>query len=117
MQGNILQDHIPFLVIYATLESDNPLSFRKILLKRKEKLIMTIEEKIRDESLYYDINRGAVRISAWSSEKIDKYKFSTGEEILPHDERGMIEQTKLAYSTLGKAFEKQTKTIKDQEKK
>ena len=40
---------------------------------------------------------------------------STGEGILLPDERGMIEQAKFAYSTLRKAFEKQTKIIKDQE--
>ena len=40
-----------------------------------------------------------------------------GEEILPIDERRVIEQAKFAYSLLGKAFEKQTKTIEEQGKK
>ena len=45
---------------------------------------MTIDdEKLRDEKLQYDINREAEKISALSTEKIDKYKYLTGEEILP----------------------------------
>ena len=53
---------------------------------------MTIEDQIKDEKLQYYINREAAKISALSSGKIDKY----------------------TYSPLGKAFEKQTKTIEDQ---
>ena len=45
-----------FLVIDATLASDNPLSFRKNLLERIYKLIMAVDDKTRDEKLKYDIN-------------------------------------------------------------
>ena len=75
---------------------------------------MTIEDQIRDEKLQYDINREAAKISALSSGKIDKYEYLTGEEILPSNQRQIIEQAKFTYSPLGKAFEKQIKTIKDQ---
>ena len=76
---------------------------------------MTIGDKIRDEKLQYDINREAAKISALSSGKIDKYEYLTGEEILPSDQsRIIIEQLKFTYSPLGKAFEKQIKTIKEQ---
>ena len=68
---------------------------------------MTIDDKIRDEKMQYDINREAAKISALSSGKIDKYDYLTGEEILPSNQRGKIEQTKFVYSPLGKAFEKQ----------
>ena len=34
---------------------------------------------MRDEKLQYDINREAAKISALSSEKIDKYEYLTGE--------------------------------------
>ena len=34
---------------------------------------MTIDNKIKDEKLQYDINREAAKISALSSRKIDKY--------------------------------------------
>ena len=78
---------------------------------------MTIEDQIRDEKLQYDFNREVAKISALSSGKIDKYECLTGEEILPSNQQQIIEQAKFTYSPLGKAFEKQTKTIEDQGKK
>ena len=78
---------------------------------------MTIEDQIKDEKLQYDINREAAKISALSSGKIDKYEYLTGEEILPSNQRLIIKQAKFTYSPLGKAFEKQTTTIKDPGKK
>ena len=78
---------------------------------------MTIEGQIKYKKLQYDINREVAKISALSSGKIDKYEYLTGEEILPSNQRQIIEQAKFTYSPLGKAFEKQTKTIEDQGKK
>ena len=63
------------------------------------------------------LNREAVRISAYSSGKIDKYEYLTGEEILPCDQRRKIEEAKFTYSLLEKALERQTKTIVDQGEK
>ena len=77
---------------------------------------MTIDEKIRDEKLQYDINREAAKISALSLNKIHKYEYVTGEEILPSINQQIIEQDRFTYSPLGKAFEKQIKTIEDQGK-
>ena len=77
---------------------------------------MTIEDQIRDEKLQYDIDRETAKISTLSSGKIDKYEYLTGEEILPSNQERMIEQAKLTYCPLGKAFEKQTKTIENQGK-
>ena len=78
---------------------------------------MTINDQIRDEKLQYDINREAAKISALSSGKIHKYEYLTGEDILPSNQQQIIEQAKFTYSPLGKAFEKQIKTIEDQGKK
>ena len=78
---------------------------------------MTIEGQIEDEKLQYDINRGTAEISALSSGKIDKYEYLTGEDIFPSNQQQIIEEAKFTYSPLGKAFEKQTKTIGDQKKK
>ena len=47
---------------------------------------MTINEKIRDEKLKYDISREAVKILPLSSSKIDRYKYLTDKEILPPDQ-------------------------------
>ena len=78
---------------------------------------MTIEGQIKDEKLQYDINREAAKISALSSGRIDKYEYLTGEEILPLNQQQIIQQAKFNYSPLGKALEKQIKTIEDQGKK
>ena len=78
---------------------------------------MTIENQIKDEKLQYDINRQATKISALSSGKIGKYEYLTGEEILPSNQKQIIEQAKFTYSPLGKVFEKQTKTIEDKGEK
>ena len=44
-------------------------------------------------------------------------EYLTGEDILPSNQQQIIEQAKFTYSPLGKAFEKQIKTIKDQGEK
>ena len=78
---------------------------------------MTINDQIKDEKLQYDINREATKISALSSRELNKYEYLTGEDILPSNRQQIIEQARLTYSPLGKAFEEQTKTIEDQGKK
>ena len=78
---------------------------------------MTIEDQIKDEKLQYDINREAAKISPLSSGKLDKYEYLTGEEILPSNQQQIIQQAKFNYSPLGKALEKQRKTIEDQGEK
>ena len=78
---------------------------------------MTTNDQIRDEKLQYDINREAAKISALLSGKIHKYGYLAGEDISPSNQQQIIEQAKFTYSPLGKAFEKQIKTIEDQGKK
>ena len=103
-----------FLAIHTTLApDDNRLHFRKNLFKRIYILIMTIDDKIRNEKLQYDINREAGKISALSSGKINKYKYLTSKEILPSDQSRMTEQARFPYFPLKKAFEKQIKKIEN----
>ena len=59
-----------FLVIDATLASDNTLRFIRNLLERK--IIMTIDDQIRDQKLQQNINR----------EPTKKSEYLIGEEIL-----------------------------------
>ena len=99
-----------FLIIDAALASENPLRFRK-------KSFMTIDDKIRDEKLQYDINREAAKISALSSGKIGKCEYLTGEEILPSDQSRLTGRKKFTNSPLGKEFSKQIKKIEDQGEK
>ena len=65
---------------------------------------MTIDDKIRDEKLQYDINREAAKISALSSQKIAKYEYLTVEGMLPSEQRIVMEQAKFTYSPLEKAL-------------
>ena len=90
--------------------------YKKCTAEPYSNKIMTIEYQIIDEEVQYDINRDAAKLSALSSGKIDKYGYFTGEEILPSNQQQIIEQVKFTYSPLGKAFEKQAKTIEDQGK-
>ena len=78
---------------------------------------MTINDQIRDEELQYDYNREAAKISALSSGKVQKYEYLTGGDILPSNQQQLIEQARFTYSPLGKAFEKQIKTVEDQGEK
>ena len=78
---------------------------------------MTIEGQLKDEKIQYDIDREAAKISALPSGKTGKYEYLTGEEILPSNQQQITEQAKFTYSSLGKAFEKQIKTIGDKGKK
>ena len=59
---------------------------------------MTTVDKITDEKLQYDINRKEAKVLALSSGKIDKYGYLTGEEILPSNQKQIIEQAKFTYS-------------------
>ena len=68
---------------------------------------MTIDDQNRDEKL----NRKAAIMSALSSNKIDMYEYLAGEERLPSNRQQIIKQANFTYSPLGKAFEKQVKTI------
>ena len=74
---------------------------------------MTNDCKIRDKKLQYEFNRKAAKISALSSGKIYRYEYLTGEDILPFDQSRIIERAIFTYSPLGKAFEKQIKTVED----
>ena len=55
------------------------------IFQKEYKLIVTIDGKIGDEKLQYDIKKPkkeAAKIPALSLGKIDKYEYLTGEEIL-----------------------------------
>ena len=52
----------------------------------------------------YDLDRKAAKISALSSNNLDKYEYLTGEDLGLKPSN--IEQTKFEYSPLGKIFNK-----------
>ena len=51
------------------------------------------------------------KISALSSGKIDKFEYLTSKEVLLSNQRQIVEQAKFTFSSLRKAFQKQTKAI------
>ena len=65
------------MVIDITLASDNSSCFRKDLLERIEKLVMIVDDKIKDEKIQYAINREATEIPTLLSGKVDKYECLT----------------------------------------
>ena len=78
---------------------------------------MTINDRIRDEKLQYDINRWIAKISTLSSGKAHKYEYLTVEDMLPSNQQQITEQIKFTYSPLWKTFEKQLKIIEDKGEK
>ena len=56
---------------------------------------MTINDKIKDEKQQWDIMRDAAEIAGLSSSKSNKYEYLSSEEILPSNQRQIIEQLSL----------------------
>ena len=77
-------------MIDTTLASGNPSLFRKSLLERMYKLIMTTD---------------------------DKLEMKNHNDQTTSDQSRIIEQAKFTFSPLGKAFGKEIKAIEDQGKK
>ena len=77
---------------------------------------MPIDDMVRDEKLECDINKEAAKMSALLSGKIDKCEHLKGEDILPSNQRQVVEQATFEYSLFGNVFQKQAKTIHDQGK-
>ena len=55
---------------------------------------MTTDDKITDEKLQHDINRGAAKISSLLSLKMDKYEYLANEYILLSGQSRIIGQAK-----------------------
>ena len=66
--------------------------------------IKTLNKKIMQNEAQYDWDRKAAKISALSSNTLDKYEYLTGEDfdLKPNT----IEQARFEYSPLGKIFNK-----------
>ena len=62
------------------------------------------------------MNREALQISALLSGKIVKYKYLTGEEILPSNQKQIIKQVKFTCYPLGKLLKNKQTKLKIKEK-
>ena len=66
--------------------------------------IKILDRKIKQNESLYDLDREAAKISALSSNNLDKYALLTGEDL--GLKASTIEQAKFEYSPLGKVFNK-----------
>ena len=76
-----------------------------------------LDDKIKAEKVTHDLGQESAKISALKSGNIDKYEYLTGQEVIPTGQAAALAHAKFEYSPLGKAFEKQVKTIKEQGEK
>ena len=66
--------------------------------------IKILDRKIKQNEAQYDLDREAAKISALSSNNLDKYEYLTGEDL--GLKPSTVEQAKFEYSPLGKIFNK-----------
>ena len=66
--------------------------------------IKILNRKIKQNEAQYDLDREAAKISALSSNNLNKYEYLTGEDL--DIKPSTIEQAKFEYSPLGKVFNK-----------
>ena len=66
--------------------------------------IKILNRKIMQNEAQYDLDRKAAKISALSSNNLDKYEYLTGEDL--DLKPSTVERTKFEYSSLGKIFNK-----------
>ena len=74
--------------------------------------IKILDRKIMQKEAQYDLDRKATKISALSSNNLDKYEYLTGEDL--GLKPSTVEQAKFEYSPLGKIF---TKELKEHDQK
>ena len=66
--------------------------------------IKILNKKIMENEAQYNLDTKAAKISALSSNNLDKYEYLTGEDL--GLKPSTIEQAKFEYSALGKIFNK-----------
>ena len=66
--------------------------------------IKILDKKILQNEAQYDLDRKAAKISALSSNNLDKYEYLAGEDLVLKP--NTIEQARFEYSRLGKIFNK-----------
>ena len=78
--------------------------------------IKTIDNKIEQNKVQYDLDRQTAEISALSSGNVGKYEFLNGKDVLP--EKDLLEQfaamKRFKYSPLGKKLKAQADIAKKQ---
>ena len=67
-----------FLTIDTTLPASDPLSLGKIC---SNLIKMAVADQIMQNEAWYDLERKAAKISALSSNNLDKYEYLTDEDL------------------------------------
>ena len=67
-------------------------------------LIKILYRKIKQNKAQYDLDRKAAKLSAFSSNNLDKYEYLTDKDL--DLKTSTIEQARFEYSPLGKIFNK-----------
>ena len=74
--------------------------------------IKILDRKIKENEAQYDLDSKAAKISAFSSENLDKYEYLTGEDL--SYKPSTVDQANFDYSPLSKLFNRR---LKEGEKK
>ena len=94
------------MTIDATLPASNPLRLRKNLFHSYQIIVAdqlkVLDRKVKKNEAQYDLDRKAAKISALSSNNLDKYEYLSGEDL--ELKPSTIEQKKIEYSPLRKCF-------------
>ena len=97
-----------FLTTDTKLSASDPLRFRKNLFDSYKKTITDqikiLNKKNMQNEAQYDLDRKAAKLSALSSNNLDKYEYLTGVDL--GSKPNTIEQDRFEYSPLGKIFNK-----------
>ena len=67
--------------------------------------VKIIDDKIKANKTQYDLDREAAKISALSSDSLEKYEYLTGKDL--GYKTDVIQKAKFEYSLLGKVFIKE----------
>ena len=81
----MLSELYSFLIIDTILPANGPLRFRKNLLLSYKNVIAhelkILDDKIKVNQAQYNLDTEAAKISAFSSEVLDKYEYLTGKDL------------------------------------
>ena len=66
--------------------------------------IKILDRKIKQNEAQYDLDRKSAKITAYSSNNLDKHEYLTGEDL--DYKPSAVEKTKFEYSPLDKIFDK-----------
>ena len=66
--------------------------------------VKILDDKIKANNAQYDLDREAAKISALSSDELEKYEYLAGKDLGYKPD--VVQKAKLEYSPLGKVFDK-----------